>query len=357
MATGAGAGLGASLIALLLLSGCIPPAGNDVRIRGYEVPGDADASAASRGPVVLVPEADVIAPTPSWNPAIVERNAQLVEGSTYIVRSGDTLYGVSNRTGAAADAIARANGLSAPYMLQVGQRLEIPAGLFHRVSAGETGIAIARAYGVNWSELVVLNAMTEPYILRAGQFLRLPDSASAVPVSGAQPDAQAMADAFTLDIDAIVTGGQPAKAEPGRPAPSFATPVTAPTDYAGVFGWPLAGDIVSRFGSKGGGQVNDGINIAAPLGAAIGAAGDGVVVYAGNEISLFGGLVMVDHGGGWISAYGHLGSLSVARGAKVKRGHLLGTVGDTGYVTTPQLHFEIRKDRKPVDPVTKLPSR
>jgi murein DD-endopeptidase MepM/ murein hydrolase activator NlpD len=360
----AGAGPKILLIGPFLLSGCIPPAGNDVRIRGYEPPVQSEEGAsapAAHGPIVLVPEAEVIAPTVSWNPATVQRNAQSVDGSSYTVRSGETLYGVSNRTGASAEEIARANGLSPPYILQVGQRLEIPAGLFHRVSAGETGIAIARAYGVRWSELVSLNALSEPYILRAGQALRLPDSASAMLVGpDAPPDAQTMADAFTLDIDTIVTGGQPARAatEPStRPAQAFATPIASPSAFAGAFGWPLAGNIVSRFGSKGGGQVNDGINIAAALGTPVGASGDGIVVYAGNEISLFGGLVMIDHGGGWISAYGHLGTLAVTRGSKVKRGHLLGTVGDTGYVTTPQLHFEIRKDRKPVDPTTKLPAR
>ena len=103
--------------------------------------------------------------------------------------------------------------------------------------------------------------------------------------------------------------------------------------------------------------MNDGLNIAAALGTNVAASGDGVVVYAGNEIAVFGGLVMVDHGDGWMTAYGHLGKLAVTRGAKVKRGHLLGSVGDTGYVSTPQLHFEIRKDRKPVDPLTKLPAR
>ena len=175
-----------------------------------------------------------------------------------------------------------------------------------------------------------------------------------MPVNGNPPLAD---DEFTLDIDAIVTGSQPAKPEPGRPAPSFGTPVATPTGFAGSFVWPLAGRVVSRFGSQGGGRVNDGLNIAAPLGTGVTSAGDGVVVYSGNEISVFGGLVMVDHGDGWITAYGHLGQLNVARGDKVRRGQALGSVGDTGYVDTPQLHFEIRKDRKPVDPLTKLPVR
>jgi murein DD-endopeptidase MepM/ murein hydrolase activator NlpD len=341
------------VIALLLLSGCIPR-GGDTPVQSSS---DSNAPAAQRGPVVLVPEDEVVFPTQEWSPAAVERNAQLVEGKSYVIRSGDTLFRIGNESGAGLDAIARANGLAPPYVLQVGQRLDIPAGLYHRVGPGETGIAIARAYGASWSEIVALNALTEPYILRSGQFLRLPNSASAVPVNDNAQSAQQMADAFVLDIDDIVTGSQPARAESGRAAPVLATPVAAPTSFAGTFGWPLTGALVGRFGSKGGGQVNDGINIATALGSPVSSAGDGVVVYSGNEISLFGGLVMVDHGGGWITAYGHLGSLAVKRGDRVKRGSLLGSVGDTGYVSTPQLHFEIRKDRKPVDPLTKLPVR
>jgi murein DD-endopeptidase MepM/ murein hydrolase activator NlpD len=356
MATGAG--LKIACLTLLLLSGCIPRGGGDYPIRGSA---DAETStgptAIPRGPVILVPENVIVETTPSWNPATVMRNAQLAGGTAYVVRSGDTLYRIGNETGAGLDAIARANELTAPYTLKVGQRLTIPAGLYHRVSAGETGIAIARAYGVTWSDVVALNGLTEPYILRAGQFLRLPDSASAVPVDDRAQSAQQMADDFTLDIDAIVTGSQPARPGPGQTSPAFATPVTAPASFAAAFGWPLAGNIVARFGSLGGGRVNDGIDIAAALGSPVTSAGDGVVVYSGNEISVFGGLVMVDHGGGWITAYGHLGALNVARGDRVRRGQQLGSVGDTGYVSTPQLHFEIRKDRKPVDPLTKLPVR
>jgi murein DD-endopeptidase MepM/ murein hydrolase activator NlpD len=81
------------------------------------------------------------------------------------------------------------------------------------------------------------------------------------------------------------------------------------------------------------------------------------VVYAGNEISVLGGLVLVDHGTGWVTAYGHLGSLDVAKGDRVKSGQKVGSVGDTGYVDRPQLHFEIRKDRQPLDPLTRLPNR
>ena len=339
------------LAACAALSACIPRGGED-----YSVQSSADVATgktATGNPIILVPEAQILESTPSWNPATVSRNAKPVVASIHIVRSGDTLYRIGNESGVGADAIARANGLAPPFALQAGQKLRIPAGLFHRVSAGETGIAIARAYGVAWADLVSLNGLTEPFVLRSGQFLRLPDVASTDNVV----DPQAVADAFVLDIDTIATGSQPAKPEPGRPQSTLSTPISKPTGFSGAFGWPLAGNVVSRFGAKGGGQVNDGLNIAAPLGTNVAAAGDGVVVYAGNEIAVFGGLVMVDHGDGWMTAYGHLGKLAVTRGTKVKRGHLLGSVGHTGYVSTPQLHFEIRKDRKPVDPLTKLPTR
>ena len=339
-----------ALAALALLSACIPRGGED-----YSVQSSGDKTAAATGnPIILVPEAQILESTPSWNPATVIRNAQSVASSIYIVGSGDTLYRIGLQTGAGAEAIAKANDLAAPFALQAGQKLRIPAGQFHRVATGETGIAIARAYGVAWSDLVALNTLIEPFVLRSGQFLRLPDSTPAV---GKQSDAQAIADAFVLDIDTIATGSQPAKSGRDRAASTLSTPIPMPSSFAGTFGWPLAGNVVSRFGSKGGGQVNDGLNIAAALGTNVAAAGDGVVVYAGNEIAVFGGLVMIDHGDGWMTAYGHLGKLAVIRGSKVKRGHLLGNVGDTGYVSTPQLHFEIRKDRRPIDPLTKLPAR
>ena len=336
-----------ALAAIALLSACIPRGGEDYSVQSSgDVAGD---KTATGNPVVSVPEARILEPTPSWNPATVTRNAQTVNASVYIVRPGDTLYRIGNQTGAGAEAIAKANGLTAPFALQAGQKLRIPAGQFHNVAAGETGIAIARAYGVAWSDLVALNALTAPFVLRSGQFLSLPYVG--------EIDAQAIADAFVLDIDTIATGSQPAKADPGRAGSTLSTPIAIPSSFAGAFGWPLVGKVVSRFGSKGGGQVNDGLNIAAVLGTNVAAAGDGVVVYAGNEIAVFGGLVMIDHGDGWMTAYGHLGKLAVTRGTKVKRGHLLGNVGDTGYVSTPQLHFEIRKDRMPVDPLTKLPAR
>ncbi len=345
------------LIAPLTLSACIPPGAGDYRIGSSGQTPPATEEVPPPPAPKAQPVTQSVTPTAAWNPAIVQKNARYVAATTYTVGTGDTLYRIGNVTGAGAEAIANVNGLTPPYALKIGQQLAIPGGVFHRVGAGETGIAIARAYSAPWNEIVSLNVLAPPYALRAGQYLQLPNSVLQTPNS-AQPAGQSTpesrASAFNLNIDDIVTGSQPAAPEPGRPASVLNTTIATPASYAGSFSWPLRGRLASSFGSKGGGRVNDGINIAAGLGSPVQAAGDGVVVYSGNEIAVFGGLVLVDHGSGWVTAYGHLGQLNVTRGDRVRRGQALGTVGNTGYVDTPQLHFQIRKDRKPIDPMTKL---
>ena len=113
---------------------------------------------------------------------------------------------------------------------------------------------------------------------------------------------------------------------------------------------PLSGETVAGFGAGASGQSNDGINIAAPAGTAVHAADSGTVIYTGNELAAFGNLVLVRHAGGWVTAYGHLAKIDVAKGATVVQGQPIGTVGQTGNAPTPQLHFEIRQGAKPVDP-------
>jgi len=302
------------------------------------------------------------APVSTWRATPVVPGAQLVESGTYIVRPGDTLRGIANKTGAGSQIIASANGLVDPYVIHPGQRLKIVGGRYHTVSTGETGIAIARAYGASWGDVVALNALNEPYILRVGQKLLLPADS---PRDPANLSIEQRAAAFNLDIDDIVTGSQPALAEGAavrepsawRKAVSPNTTIATPASFAGRFQWPVDGTILSRFGSKGGGKVNDGLNIGVPKGTPIRAAADGVVAYSGDEIGVFGGLILINHGAGWVTAYGHADKLDVSRGQKVKMGEVIGLAGESGYVQEPQLHFEIRKDRKPVDPAIHLPKR
>jgi murein DD-endopeptidase MepM/ murein hydrolase activator NlpD len=117
-----------------------------------------------------------------------------------------------------------------------------------------------------------------------------------------------------------------------------------------AFQWPVRGQIVSDFGAKSGGLHNDGINIAAARGTAVRAAESGVVVYAGNEVRGFGNLLLIRHADGWMTAYAHVDEINVARDEQVRRGQTVAKVGRTGNVTTPQLHFEIRRGTRSVNP-------
>ena len=297
--------------------------------------------------------------TPGWVARKVVPDAREVGEQDYMVKPGDTLGGIAEKTGAGADAIAKANGIQRPYAVMPKQKLHIPGGRYHRVKEGETGIAIARAYGVSWQRVVDLNGLEEPYILRTNQRLLIP---SRTEVAGMSIEQRAAA--FQLDIDDLITGSEPAIAQTGRPAPPTPSPrrtlppdavVAAPARFAGRFAWPLGGKVIVRFGPQGNGRRSDGINIAAAKGEPVRAAADGVVAYVGSEIAVYGGLILIKHGQGWITAYGNADALLVKRGQSVRRGQVIARAGETGSVTTPQLHFEIRKGRAPIDPLRELP--
>jgi murein DD-endopeptidase MepM/ murein hydrolase activator NlpD len=152
---------------------------------------------------------------------------------------------------------------------------------------------------------------------------------------------------------------------PDTPAKTAAATSAAATQMAAVtpaatgngqFGWPVQGKITSKYGATADGLRNDGINIAAPAGAPVVAAADGVVAYAGNELRGFGNMILIRHADGWVTAYAHNQSLTVKKGDSVKRGQTIARVGQTGNVTSPQLHFEIRKGTAAQDPMKYLGS-
>jgi murein DD-endopeptidase MepM/ murein hydrolase activator NlpD len=145
------------------------------------------------------------------------------------------------------------------------------------------------------------------------------------------------------------------------PAPQPAAPRTddQPVQLADSgrvqFHWPLAGRILTDFGTTGSGERNDGINIAAVQGAQIRAAAAGTVSYCGNELKGYGNLVLIQHDDGYITAYAHVSSILVNRADRVAAGQVIATAGATGDVSSPQLHFEIRHDKRPIDPKALLP--
>jgi murein DD-endopeptidase MepM/ murein hydrolase activator NlpD len=125
----------------------------------------------------------------------------------------------------------------------------------------------------------------------------------------------------------------------------------------GAFLWPVNGKILSGFGPKKGGKVNDGIDIAAAEGEPVYAAADGEVGYVGNDLKGYGNMVIVKHPGNKNTVYAHLNRASVMRADRVKQGDILGYVGSSGNVKDPQLHFAVRDGNTPVDPQRYLESK
>lgn len=337
---------GLFLALVLMLAACAP--------HQSRVPRGAEDWPVNKRVQRLPPAQPLPPPKPQWVAREVTPDAVEVPAQTYVVRPGDTLRRISDRLGASSEAIARANNIPPPFIIRVGERLSIPGGRYHRVKSGETGIAIARAYGVSWSKVVDGNALEEPYVLRVGQKLLLPSARQVAAMS-----LEDRARAFTIDIGDLITGGEPAAEESAATAPRPATPdqgpVVAPSSFAGRFDWPARGTILSRYGAKPGGRFNDGINIRAAAGSPVRAAADGVIAYAGDTLPGFGNLILIKHGGNWVTAYAHADALLVGRGQIVKRGDVIARAGQTGSVDEPQVHFEIREGRKPLDPLTLLP--
>ena len=145
-----------------------------------------------------------------------------------------------------------------------------------------------------------------------------------------------------------------------NPAPGPASAVNQPADPPSAngttFRWPVRGRIISGFGPTANGERNDGINLAVPEGTSVKAAEAGTVIYAGNELAGYGNLILIRHADGWVSAYAHNEEIDVKRGDNVQRGQIIAKAGATGSVSSPQLHFELRKGAKPVNPMDYLSS-
>lgn len=166
---------------------------------------------------------------------------------------------------------------------------------------------------------------------------------------------------YTYQDGATRPAPRPAPDTTGKSATPYA-PVTsqplAPITRADApaFAWPVSGRVISDFGTTANGAKNDGINIATAMDAPIHASASGTVTYAGDELKNYGNLVLVKHEGGFTTAYAHADRLVVSRGDFVAKGQVIGYAGQSGDVTTPQLHFEIREQTTPVNPRTYLTS-
>lgn len=299
--------------------------------------------------------------------------APIQPGTVHIAREGDTVFTLARRSGVPTRAIIDANHLQAPFALTPGQRVTIPAVRVHDVRAGETASALAQRYGVSLAALVRANGIEPPYNIRVGQRLVIPGATApaAAPSVAAAPRGSVEQTPLPPPTPQAAPVPAPQQATPApapapqaapAPPPAPANPPAAPSEanpaaQPGRFLWPVRGVVVSDFGPKPGGLQNDGVNIAAPRGTPFRAADSGTVIYAGNELRGFGNLLLLRHEGGYVTAYAHADELSVQRGDQVRRGQTIGRVGQTGGVATPQLHFEIRRGTRPVNPMEYLGSQ
>ncbi len=312
-----------------------------------------------------------------------------VSGS-YVVAAGDSLYRIAKQHGTTVAALAQLNGIAPPYKIRIGQQLILPGGAVDSGSVAAVEALPPPTPGPTLPAAGTGKVTTEALAPPAGVSAAPAPATSTVgtttggtsttvatlpppplpPVNPAAPPPTAPSETSGTAPALAPLAPSPAATGSRSPAPATAganpAPVTGgsgqtasvtspPVGHgSGKFLWPVNGKIVSPFGAKDGGLHNDGINIAAPLGTPVRAADNGVVVYAGNELRGFGNLLLVRHADGWVSAYAHCDALLVKRGDQVKRGQVIGRVGQSGNVTAPQLHFELRKGSEAVDPLSQL---
>ena len=325
------------------------------------------AACASQPPAdVVFKGAEPLAQEPATPAAAEAQTAAIPESGAVVVAAGDSVYAIARRYNLSIRGLIDSNGLEPPFTLTIGQRLVLPRERVHTVAAGDTLYGISRRYGVAMAVLARANGLGEPYALTVGQRLRIPTLLAKPPEPEiAEPAAkpESPVPAVEATIQATIQLGVP-PVPPPKPAilTASAAPTTAasgalpppPPRSKNTFLWPVEGDVINGFGPQPGGRHNDGINIVAPRGTAVRAAENGVVAYIGNELRGYGNLVLIRHADGWITAYAHNEVVLVSRGEIVRRGDIIGRVGSTGDVATPQTHFELRQGVRSVDPMKYL---
>ena len=305
----------------------------------------------------------------------------------YEVQRGDHIDQLARNFSTTRDTLLDANHIRSPYVIHPGQIIKVPVSKAYVARSGDTLIGVAHRFSVSPSELAQVNHLEVRASLRPGQQVGLPTSmrdrgpqrvegstyAAAAPTRSyayAAPTSQrsysyprgTVTQAPTYPTIVPSAGYHAAPAPPPPQAAPSLSDAQIQAAAHGRFVWPVRGDIVKKFGPLGIGQRNDGVDIKAAEGTIVKAAAPGEVVYAGNQVPGFGNLVLIKHADGWVTAYAHLDSVSVRMRQQVTQGQVVGSVGTSGGLAEPELHFEVRyapttQDKaRPVDPVLVLPA-
>jgi murein DD-endopeptidase MepM/ murein hydrolase activator NlpD len=281
-------------------------------------------------------------------------DAKPIAGLHVKVGKGETLSMLSRRYGVPVETIMGANNLS-DGRLHPGQELVIP-GAKAQQSAEAEPARPAPSVAANEPKP---NDSGQPQVRKVKTMtITAPGASSGQGTSLAEEEANQAKPAKTKakpDQKAKPATGE-AAASPevtGEGSSRIASNDQLPTPdpmSGNSFRWPVRGRVVSEFGAKPDGGHNDGIDLAVPQGTPVQAAENGVVAYAGNELKGYGNLVLIRHANNWVSAYAHNEEILVKRGDKVRRGQVIAKAGATGSVSQPEVHFELRKGSRPVDP-------
>ncbi|WP_037007172.1 peptidoglycan DD-metalloendopeptidase family protein [Pseudomonas asplenii] len=223
----------------------------------------------------------------------------------------------------------------------------------HIVVRGDTLFSIAFRYGWDWKALAARNNIQEPYTIHVGQAIRFDSRSSSTPAVATSTTSSSSSSSSRITVTRRpATAASTSTATPAPTVAATATPPAGPAPKG--WAWPANGILIGKFASNG--SLNKGIDIAGDLGQPVLAASDGSVVYAGSGLRGYGELVIIKHSDTYVSAYGHNRRLLVREGQQVKVGQTIAEMGSTG-TDRVKLHFEIRRQGKPVDPLQFLPRR
>lgn len=296
-------------------------AGQVVTIPTYSYSRNAAVSAPDNNPAVARASASAPAPRPETQSAMLRapepapaRNSVIADGGRYTVVSGDTLSAISRRTGASVSAIKQVNGMTTD-TVRLGQKLIIPGLTSEKVASAQV-------------------KPVDP--IRTSSVERVETKKPAVKEYTPPKQAAGGENDSIRKIETASTAKSPG-----------ATGVKS-------MRWPVQGRVIGAFGSNNGGKPNDGIDISVPKGTPVKAAENGVVIYAGDGLKELGQTILVRHEDGLVTVYGHVSKIDVKRGQDIKRGQQIASSGMSGAAKQPQLHFEVRKNSKPVNPASFL---
>lgn len=265
------------------------------------------------------------------------------------VAAGDTIYVLATRYGVTPQSLIADNDIAPPFSIRAGQVLTITPPREHIVQITDSIFSISQRYAVSQYHIAELNGLSEPYQLVEGQALLIPDTHDFTVLEGGKGVNTTLAKPAPQASTSVARANSTIVDVPKSNAPrkNFVAPSFTASDS---FTWPVEGEIIKDFGPAAKGVHNDGVNIAASGGTNVQASAPGTVAYIGRNLKSFGTMVLVKHDGGYITAYAHLDEIIVAEGDVLGRGQVLGTVGNTGRVDSPQLHFEVRQSRQPINP-------